>query len=94
MAVSIDDKLGLLRFNVDHHESHIEINKQFSDQREMDRLIMACPAKLYDRADDGSLTFNYEGCLECGTCRVLSGGKGITSWKHPQGGMGVTFRKG
>ena len=40
------------------------------------------------------ISFNHEGCLECGTCRVLSGGKVVESWNHPQGGMGVEFRHG
>ena len=65
MAMTIEDKLGHNRFNVD------------SSQRE-----------------DGSIDFNYEGCLECGTCRVLTHGRIVESWDHPMGGMGVAFRKG
>ena len=55
---------------------------------------MACPAKLYSKREDGTVEFNYEGCLECGTCRVLAGGRIIKSWDHPIGGMGIVFRQG
>ena len=91
--MSIDDKLGLDKFNTDEHHSHIDINEDFADEAEIKRLVMACPAGLY-RYDEGKLTFNHEGCLECGTCRVLSGGKGVKSWEHPFAGYGVEYHQG
>lgn len=94
MAMSIDDKLGLLRFNADKSYKHITVNEDYADDKEVDRVIMACPAKLYSRSNEGKVLFNHEGCLECGTCRVLSGGKVIATWNHPNGGMGVNFRQG
>ena len=91
--MSIDDKLGLDKFRADGSYAHIEIDKDFKDMKEIERVILACPAKLYSY-ENGAVNFNYEGCLECGTCRVVSGGKLIASWNHPQGGMGVEFRQG
>ena len=76
MAMTIEDKLGHNRFNVDSSYAHIHV-KDTCDERE-----------------DGSIDFNYEGCLECGTCRVLTHGRIVESWDHPMGGMGVAFRKG
>ena len=93
MAMTIEDKLGLNRFNVDG-TPHIEINGNYDDQTLKERLVMACPAKLYRLRDDNTVEFSYEGCLECGTCRVLTGGRIVKSWDHPIGGMGVAFRKG
>ena len=93
MAMSIDDKLGLNRFHADKSYPHITVNEDFKDVKEIERVVMACPAKLYSY-NDGKIGFNHEGCLECGTCRVLSGGKVVKSWNHPQGGMGVEFRHG
>ncbi len=86
--MSVDDKLGVVKFTTDEHESHIQIN-----EAEIKRLVMACPAELY-KYTDGKLVFNHEGCLECGTCRVISGGKGVKSWKHPKGAMGVEYHQG
>ena len=91
--MNIDDKLGLNHFKVDNSYVHIEVDPDFKDEKEIERVVMACPAKLY-RYEDGVVTFSYEGCLECGTCRVVSGGKLIKSWNHPMGAMGVDFRQG
>lgn len=93
MAMSIDDKLGCNRFHPDDNYAHIEVNPDCTDTRMIERVVMACPAKLY-AWENGKLRFNYEGCLECGTCRVLAGGNVIRSWNHPMGGMGVEFRMG
>jgi ferredoxin like protein len=91
--MTIDDKLGLDVFYTDEGNPHIEIDEDYDAQRDIDRLIMACPAGLYAQ-EGGRITFNYEGCLECGTCRVLSGGKVIKSWNHPRGSKGVEYRAG
>jgi ferredoxin like protein len=40
------------------------------------------------------INFDYAGCLECGTCRVMCKNKGITQWKYPRGTFGVSFRHG
>lgn len=93
MAMSIDDKLGLDRFRADKSYAHITVNQEFKDEKEIERVALACPAKLYSY-ENGKVNFNHEGCLECGTCRVVSGGKVVESWNHPQGGMGVEFRHG
>lgn len=92
--MSVDDKLGLNRFNADEHHSHIILNEDFKDEKEIQRVIKVCPAQLYRIEADGQLSFNHEGCLECGTCRVLSGGKVIKSWEHPESGMGIEYRCG
>ncbi|WP_301860568.1 4Fe-4S dicluster domain-containing protein [uncultured Megasphaera sp.] len=91
--MSVDDKLGVVKFVTDEHESHIEINEDYHDEAEIRRLVMACPAELY-KYTDGKLVFNHEGCLECGTCRVISIGKGVKSWTHPKGAMGVEYHHG
>ncbi len=37
----------------------------------LETLTKACPAGLYKKQEDGSVRFDYAGCLECGTCRIL-----------------------
>jgi ferredoxin like protein len=91
--ISTDDKLGLVRFKVDEHNPHIVLNEDYGDEKEIRLLTMACPAGLYG-FEDGKLSFNYEGCLECGTCRVLSDGKAIKSWNYPRGAKGVEYHFG
>ena len=91
--MSVDDKLGVVKFNTDENNPHITIDENCHDEELIHRLVMACPANLY-HYDDGKLVFSHEGCLECGTCRVIAGGKAVKTWNHPQGGAGVEFHQG
>ncbi|MCL1846589.1 MAG: 4Fe-4S dicluster domain-containing protein [Coriobacteriia bacterium] len=92
--LNVDGLLGIDRFNVDEHTAHIELNKDWKNEVEIDRLVRACPAGLYRYNDCGELIFDYAGCLECGTCRVLGLGNVVEKWEWPQGGFGVSYRYG
>jgi ferredoxin like protein len=39
------------------------------------------------------MVFNCEGCLECGTCKVVCD-RDAVSWRYPRGGYGVRYRWG
>ncbi len=91
--LNLDNKLGIDRFNVDERNPHITINKDYDNEGEINLLMMACPAGLYSY-ENGKITFNHEGCLECGTCRVLSKGKIVESWNYPMGSFGIELRQG
>ncbi|PUA30994.1 MAG: 4Fe-4S ferredoxin [Candidatus Terraquivivens tikiterensis] len=41
----------------------------------------------------GKVLYSYEGCLECGTCRVVCP-KGAVTWNYPLSGRGVQYRFG
>ncbi len=58
----------------DHADPHI-ILADAQDRTMLMRLVIACPAGLYQFQPDGSLRFDVQGCLECGTCRLLCGKK-------------------
>lgn len=92
--MTIQDKLGVDKFNTDELHSHIDVDKEYADVQERDRLVRACPAGLYTLSEEGKLEFDHLGCLECGTCRVLSGGKVVKSWDYPVGEKGISYRKG
>lgn len=64
------------------------------DDAEFDKLVKVCPAALYKRDEDGARSFDYAGCLECGTCRVLCEGTVVSKWKFPEATMGVEYRFG
>lgn len=91
--VNVDEKLGLDKYEVDEGNPHIVLKDAYSDE-EFDKLVLACPAGLYKRDEDGKKTFDYAGCLECGTCRFLCEGTVLDSWNYPQGTMGVEYRFG
>ncbi|MEG0876434.1 MAG: ferredoxin family protein [Oscillospiraceae bacterium] len=93
-APRVEDKLGKNKFHTDEHHSHIDVDKEYGDGAELEKVIKACPAALYKLDENGTLFFDYLGCLECGTCRVLSGGRVIKDWQYPKGSLGVEFRMG
>jgi ferredoxin like protein len=91
--VNVDEKLGVDKFHVDEENAHI-ILRDKADLAEFHKLVLACPAGLYKIDDQGGCRFDYLGCLECGTCRVLCGKTILEKWEFPAGGMGVEFRYG
>ena len=85
------DKLLHVRHQVSMNP-HIIVDTSKCDECESKSCLYFCPAGCFVLKDD-SIDFNYEGCLECGTCRVMCS-KGIQSWDYPLGGYGVSFRIG
>jgi ferredoxin-like protein FixX len=92
-TVNVDVKLGVDKFFVDEENAHIELVEN-PDPAEFAKLEKACPANLYKRDDAGVIHFDYAGCLECGTCRVLCGKTILKKWEYPTGTLGVEYRFG
>ena len=84
ITVNVDGYLALNKY---------ELVEDPSDE-EFDKLVMVCPAALYKREPDGTTSFDYAGCLECGTCRIACGDTIIARWENPQPTMGVEYRFG
>ena len=91
--MTIEDKLALNLFHTNEEHSHIDVDLDYEDEAEIKKLLLACPAQCYTMRD-GKLSFQWLGCLECGTCRVLSHGKIVKEWHHPVGETGVQYRQG
>jgi ferredoxin like protein len=93
MSMSVEDKLFLDRFNV-HDEPHIKILnpetclEECSDQP----CLFFCPASVY-KLEEGRISVAYEGCLECGSCRIGCPHLNI-EWHFPTGGYGVRHKFG
>ena len=92
-TVNVDEYLSVNKYEVDEECAHIELVEDPSDA-EFDKLIMVCPAALYKRDESGRKTFDYAGCLECGTCRIACGDTIIRKWVNPGPTMGVEYRFG
>ena len=93
ITVNVDSYLALNKYKVDEANAHIELVEAPSDE-EFDKLVMVCPAALYKREPDGTKSFDYAGCLECGTCRIACEDTIIARWENPQPTMGVEYRFG
>ncbi len=93
IQVNVDEKLSVDKFNVDESNPHIVLTNN-PDVTEFDKLILCCPAALYQRKSDGTFSFDYAGCLECGTCRVLAEGTVLKTWEYPRDANGISYRYG
>lgn len=91
---NVDEYLALDKYAVDETNAHIKLAEDPSD-KEFEKLMRVCPAGLYKRDEDtGEKVFDYAGCLECGTCRILCGETIIESWTNPIVGSGIIYRYG
>jgi ferredoxin like protein len=97
ITVNVDELIGANRYNVDEECAHIELaseNLDVLDDAEFGKLVRVCPAALYKVDEDGHRSFDYAGCLECGTCRIACEGTIISKWENPAPTMGVQYRFG
>ena len=92
-TVNVDMKLGVNKFFVDEGNAHIKLVAA-PNEKDFAVLELVCPAALYKRDAKGGFQFDYAGCLECGTCRVVAPNTVVESWEYPQGSLGVEFRLG
>ena len=93
IKVSIEDKLFLDRFKV-AEEPHIRIIDQTACQErcEEQSCLYLCPANVY-RLEKDHISVAYEGCLECGSCRIGCPHLNI-EWRFPLGGYGISHKFG
>ena len=92
--VNVADKLVVNKFHTDEHNAHIEVDREYPDRAEVDLVVRACPAAIYTMDENGTMFFDYLGCLECGTCKILSNGKVVKDWNYPPGTRGIEYRQG
>jgi len=89
--MAVEEKLTTTRFNVDI-KPHIRINTEMCESCQEQACLYICPAQNYILSDN-KITFSWQGCLECGACRI-SCTKGAIDWSYPRGGFGVFLRYG
>ncbi|MGI6217990.1 MAG: hypothetical protein ACOYIK_10330 [Coriobacteriales bacterium] len=93
ITVNVDEAISVNKYNVDEGNPHIEIVED-PDIEEFRKLVRVCPAGLYKIDEEGRCTFDFAGCLECGTCRIACGNTIVRKWENPQPTMGVQYRFG
>lgn len=92
--LSVPDRLAKNHFDLDEDESHITVDQAaMQNSATADAIIAVCPAHVYSRESDGSITAEYAACLECGACLAVAA-DGTLNWHYPRGGFGVQFREG
>jgi ferredoxin like protein len=91
METDLDARLDTVTFKADP-EPHIVVRGEICLECVGRPCVVVCPARLFVW-EDGGMTFNCEGCLECGSCRVVCPHEAL-QWRYPLGGYGVRFRWG
>lgn len=90
----VEDKLFQNRYLVDAGHIHIKIKPHEVPSPALRALLTACPARCYELNDRGQVEIAADGCVECGTCRVIAEPSGDIEWSYPRGGYGVLFKFG
>ncbi len=93
ITVNVDEYLALDKYEVDEESAHIELVEN-PDLEEFKKLVRVCPAALYKIDEKGVTSFDYAGCLECGTCRIACEETIVKKWVNPAPTMGVEYRFG
>src|SRR5690242_9671857 len=92
--MSVEDKLGLLKYKNDH-QTHIKVlDTQTCVQCPNKPCVTGCPAAVYAwEESQKKIVVGYENCIECGAARMLCPYANI-EWHPPRGGFGVSYRFG
>jgi len=90
--MNIDEKLYRVRFNIDPENPHIAVDKEKCKKCHDKICLSICPAEVF-KLDGDEVSLSWEGCMECGTCRI-SCPEGAVEWQYPRGGYGVCFGHG
>lgn len=90
--VKIEEKLFQNRYLVDTDRPHIRIREPAAcaSKCATKACAVCCPAGCYT-LDGVNVQLITDGCLECGTCRVICRN---VEWEYPRGGYGIQFKFG
>ena len=97
--LSLSERLGLVAYrNQGRREAtaHIEVDTEIcSTVCPHHCTTYVCPAECYKYDDDGNVFFQFEDCIECGTC-MYACDQGAVTWRYPdpETGRGVTWNFG
>ncbi len=90
----VEEKLFQNRYLVDSGRPHIKVLPHETPSRALLSLTHTCPAGCYSLNDKGQVEITVDGCVECGTCRIVTAATGDIEWNYPRGGYGVLFKFG
>ncbi len=94
--IKIEEKLFQNRYRVDEGRPHIRIidPQVCADDCKTQSCTFACPAACYAKDEGGGVVLTTDGCLECGTCRIICSEYRNVDWSYPRGGHGILFKFG
>jgi ferredoxin like protein len=87
----LEDKLAVNKYDIDR-DVHIKFNESACEKCKAHPCLYVCPAGCF-KLTEGHIIFSFEGCLECGSCRI-SCGEGAIEWTLPRPGFGICYEYG
>jgi ferredoxin like protein len=90
----VEEKLYNNRYLVDSGNPHVKIIDTKNPSPALEKMVNICPAGCYSKNDDGKIEVQPDGCMECGTCRIVTSETGELQWDYPRGGYGISFKFG
>jgi ferredoxin like protein len=95
LMVNVEEKLFQNRYKVDHGRPHIQIKDALvCNTCQSQACTFVCPAACYKAEGNRTVTLTTDGCLECGSCRVICTEHANVAWEYPRGGHGILFKFG
>ena len=92
--VNVEEKLFQDRYRVDVGRPHIKVfDPSTCVACDAKPCTVCCPAGCWREGDQGGIDLVVDGCLECGTCRLVCD-KDNVDWNYPRGGFGILFKFG
>lgn len=88
---SIEHKLAVNKYDIDQ-DVHIRIKEDLCEICKEHPCLYVCPADCFKLKED-HISFSFEGCLECGSCKVACD-KDAVDWVLPRGGFGICYQYG
>ncbi|GGI33633.1 MULTISPECIES: ferredoxin family protein [Bradyrhizobium] len=93
-SARVEDRLFYNRYLLDPGHPHIKVRPHTMPSSELVSMLTTCPAHCYVANDKHQIEVAVDGCIECGTCRVICEERGDIEWSYPRGGYGVLFKFG
>ncbi|GAB4358702.1 MAG: ferredoxin family protein [Oricola sp.] len=93
-GMKVEEKLFHNRYLVDAGRPHIKVLPHDKPSKALLSLTHICPAGCYSENEKGQVEISPDGCMECGTCRVVTQGTGEIEWNYPRGGFGLLYKFG
>lgn len=92
----VEERLFQNRYRVDPGRAHIRITDPSvcTVDCHSKPCTFCCPAGCYTKEGDGRVTLITDGCMECGTCRIICTEFRNIQWEYPRGGYGILFKFG
>lgn len=93
-TLNVEEKLFQNRYRVDTGRAHIAVrDAKTCVSCGGKACTVCCPAGCWRIDDSGGIELVVDGCLECGTCRLICDQNNV-DWNYPRGGFGILFKFG